>query len=651
MKRLVPSERLARIRSALESTRARAESLRDEYARQIGGAHPRQRRGARNLVDYLALRRTDGAALEEDLAELGLAGLSRYGPDVDASIGAVLGTVRALQGEPAVDDRASPARRSGNARIRRQAGRLFGPKSGGASARIMVTLPARAADDPELVHEMVRCGMNVARINCAHDDPATWLRMIRHVRAAAHDSGRPVRVFMDLAGPKIRIGDMAPGPRVRHFEPLRDPHGRPVDAVRIRIVPDGDGDGDGGGGTGAAARDAGAGAGDASVLPVTGLPAEALRPGARLVLTDMRGRRVSLTIDGVVDGIGEARCREAFYAETGLHVEVTDENGVAIAPGRVGAIPPVESRLHLREGDILTLHEDDRPGEDPVPASAPGGPRPGHVSCAVPEVVRALRIGERVFLDDGKVAGEVVATRPGEVDVRVTRAGRDGARIKSRKGLNLPDTRLGLFGLTEKDREDLRFVVRHADGVNVSFVQHPDDVEDLLDELDRLGGGHLGLVLKIETRGAVTHLPGILLAAMEWRTVGVMIARGDLAIEVGWLELAEVVEEILMLCEAAHVPSIWATEVLDRLAKKGVPARGEVSDVVLAGRAECIMLNKGPYIADTIRGLDRVLASLEAYRDKRAARLPALTLALPDATEVGRDVGERKTRWTTSGGG
>ena len=100
-----------------------------------------------------------------------------------------------------------------------------------------------------------------------------------------------------------------------------------------------------------------------------------------------------------------------------------------------------------------------------------------------------------------------------------------------------------------------------------------------------------------------------------------------------------------MLCEAAHLPSIWATEVLDRLAKKGVPARGEVSDVVMAGRAECIMLNKGPYITLAIRGLDRVLSSLQAYREKRAVRLPALRLSLPDATEVGREIGDRQGRW------
>ena len=440
-----------------------------------------------------------------------------------------------------------------------------------------------------------------------------------------------MRVFMDLAGPKIRIGSMPPGPRVRRLGPKLDARGLPRHEGRVRIVADGSGE--------RAAPDVG------GSLPVSAPVAAAARPGTRLEVVDTRGDIAVIRIDDVVDGVGEGVCPRAVYVETGSPVRLLTSVGSEIAAGEVGSIPAAEVRLHLNDGDVLTLHKGDRPGRNPVPATAPGGARPGSIACVVPEVVDALQVGERVFISDGKVSGEVVAKRADEVDVRITRAGIGGARVKGRKGLNLPDTRLGLFGLTEKDREDLEFVVAHADGVNVSFIQHPDDVEDLLDELERIDGRHLGLVLKVETRGAVTHLPGVLLAAMEWPTVGVMIARGDLALEVGWLQLAEVVEEILMLCEAAHVPSIWATEVLDRLAKKGVPARGEVSDVVMAGRAECIMLNKGPYISTAIRGLDGLLASLESYREKRATRLPALRLELPDATEVGREIGERQGRW------
>ena len=84
-----------------------------------------------------------------------------------------------------------------------------------------------------------------------------------------------------------------------------------------------------------------------------------------------------------------------------------------------------------------------------------------------------------------------------------------------------------------------------------------------------------------------------------------MIARGDLAVEVGFERLSEVVRQILALCEAAHVPAIWATQVLETLAKTGAPSRAEVTDAAAAQRAECVMLNKGPYILDAIRALGR----------------------------------------------
>ncbi len=104
-----------------------------------------------------------------------------------------------------------------------------------------------------------------------------------------------------------------------------------------------------------------------------------------------------------------------------------------------------------------------------------------------------------------------------------------------------------------------------------------------------------GVVLKIETRLAFEHLPRLLLTAMRRRRVGVMIARGgDLAVEVGYERMAELQEETLCLCEAAHLPVIWATQVLEQLATTGLPSRAEISDAAMAERAECVMLNKGP---------------------------------------------------------
>ena len=142
------------------------------------------------------------------------------------------------------------------------------------------------------------------------------------------------------------------------------------------------------------------------------------------------------------------------------------------------------------------------------------------------------------------------------------------AKLKAEKGINLPETDLNLPALTAKDKEDLAFVAKHAEMVAVSFVQRPEDIEALLAEIANLGV-RLGIVIKIETQAAFNRLPTLLLAAMRNPPVAVMVARGDLGVEVGFERVSEVQEEILWLCEAAHVPVIWATQVLESLAKGG----------------------------------------------------------------------------------
>lgn len=114
---------------------------------------------------------------------------------------------------------------------------------------------------------------------------------------------------------------------------------------------------------------------------------------------------------------------------------------------------------------------------------------------------------------------------------------------------------------------------------------------------------------------------------MESFPVGVMIARGDLAVEIGFERLAEVQEEILWLCEAAHLPSIWATQVLDELAQTGVPSRAEVTDASMAVRAECVMLNKGPFVDRAVRVLDDILRRMEHHTYKKRALYRRLSIS------------------------
>ena len=193
------------------------------------------------------------------------------------------------------------------------------------------------------------------------------------------------------------------------------------------------------------------------------------------------------------------------------------------------------------------------------------------------------------------------------------------------KGLNFPDTPLRLDPLTAKDLADLETVAGIADIVGYSFVQSAHDVARLQDELRRIEPDReLALAAKIETALAVRNLPEIIVQGAGAQPFAVMIARGDLAVEIGFGRLAEIQEEILWLCEAGHVPVIWATHVLDSFVRKGSHSRAEMTDAAMAERAECVMLNKGPHVLDAVDVLGEVLGRMEAHQSKKTSRLRAL---------------------------
>ncbi len=248
--------------------------------------------------------------------------------------------------------------------------------------------------------------------------------------------------------------------------------------------------------------------------------------------------------------------------------------------------------------------------------------------CLPGSVLASLRPGAEVAIDDGRLGGVVEAIRPnGGVVVRVLRTKLGGVKLKPEKGLNFPGTELDLDPLTAKDRADLDFVAAHADLIGYSFVQRASDVSLLQAELKARrpqDWARIGLIAKVETLRAVQNLPEIIVRAAGRQPFGVMIARSDLAVEIGFARLAEMQEEILWLCEAAHVPVLWATQVLEEMVKSGLPTRGEMTDAAMSSRAECVMLNKGPNAAQAVAALDQLLQRMAEHQNKKTSHMRVL---------------------------
>ena len=341
--------------------------------------------------------------------------------------------------------------------------------------------------------------------------------------------------------------------------------------------------------------------------------------GYVLGFTETRGKVRQLEIVGEGAGGLWAECARTARAAAGTRL--TSQRGQETS---VGLLDAPERPLVLRPGDQLLLTRTGEPGRPAVYDSAGRVLAPATVSCTLPEVFLSVRPGERIWFDDGKFAGVIREAGAERLLVEITHAGPKGEKLRGDKGVNLPDTTLDLPSLTPGDLEDLPFVAEHADIVGLSFVQRAADVRELRVRLGDLGASEKGVVLKIETRAAFENLPDLLFEALRLPRAGVMIARGDLLVEIGYERLAEVQEEILWLCEAAHVPVVWATQVLEGLAQKGLPSRAEITDAAMGGRAECVMLNKGPHIVEAVRVLDSILQRMQAHQSKKSSRLRRL---------------------------
>lgn len=596
-RRDLAAQAMHRVRELLESV----EHARHVQRERIDAVLPRHRASALNMVDYTAVRAQDVRALQTLLSELGISSLGRMEAGVVRHLEAVLLSLAAVAGEPVTapfpaDPGSGPGEppRWGQDILQRNTDHLLGRAPAGRETRIMVTLPSEAAGDAALVGSMVTAGMDVARVNCAHDGPAQWSRMIENVRAAASEADRDVRIAMDLGGPKVRTGPIAPGPRVRKLKPHRDAAGHVTRPARLWLGTPGGDDG----------------VGSVPVSP-RHWPSERV-VGEGIRLRDAREAGRTLRVVDVREDAVLVEFSKTVYFATGLALASADGQRAVL-----GELPEAEQALRLSIGDTLVLLRD----LTPVPAEQEG---PHSIGCTLPEAFRDAVPGHRVWLDDGRIGGVVRRAGEDRIEVEILHAGPTGSTLKAEKGINFPDTTLRIRSLTERDRQDLRFVARHADMVNMSFVRSRTDVTDLLEELGRLGATELDVTLKIETVGGFEHLPGMLLEVMRWKDAGVMIARGDLAVEAGFERLAEVQQEILWVCEAAHVPVIWATQVLEGLAKKGVPSRAEVTDAAAGQRAECVMLNKGPFIIEAIEALSSILERMSGHVIKKTDLLRKL---------------------------
>jgi pyruvate kinase len=494
----------------------------------------------------------------------------------------------------------------------------------------MVTVDINIAHQPQLLEELLKNGMDIARINCAYDIEQNWKMIIESIRNAedrliqrGHGTGRKCRIVMDLAGPKIRIKHTSLGTGPLKITVPKDTYGRSVKLVEGFLDSEAE----------YTEKTNLIGVPESFVISVSDGKQELtdLEVGERLLFYDSRGKYRMMT---VLEKVSKTRTRvgiyKSVYLDHGLiihrekyfvnkfYIKNKEENTNLCAYPReiergivIGTIKPHPIGLEVKTGDKILINKKQ------IDENSDLSEGYDRISCTMPEVLSKVEIGHRVLIDDGKIDARVVSTDDQYLELEITYPSDKTVKIQSDKGLNFPDSNLDIPAITFQDIKDLKFIVKNATAVGISFAHSPEDVKNLYDELVKLGNPDFGVIAKIENRNAVHNLGKILLTGLALPRFGILIARGDLAVEMGFENLSLIQEDILCLCEAAHVPVILATQILETLAKSGLPTRAEITDAARGHRAECVMLNKGKFIVEAVKILSLLLKTEQQHNIKK----------------------------------
>ncbi|MDD2356712.1 MAG: pyruvate kinase [Thiovulaceae bacterium] len=571
-----------------------------------------------NLNQYIKLRSDDYTKLQEKLSLLSLSSLGRSYSHVAASVDTLHDQLCCSLGHEEISkelmedfhhlfiqDAINIA--SDNAKA------LFGGKSSSKMSRqktaLMITLPSNAADDEgKLIRKLATSHVDIFRINTAHDTPQIWKEMADIIASENEykEKHEKMKIFVDLAGPKIRTGkirkidlSLEVGSNKTEKEIWlyhRDEESKPeeTDPKTLQKFP--------------------------AQIVVEKDFFKSLKKGSTIQAHDMNTKIAEIRVLEIDKNVAKCVINKKLFL---------DKQSVLIHKKKESFIKNIQTQSELIRvfiDDKVRITQKDLFGRASRKDDNGKIIEPALIGCGGNRILEYVKLGEKVFIDDGKLGLEVVEMGEDEITCKVILAKENGVVIKEEKGINFPNSYIRTSALTELDKENLLEVIGFADSLSISFCQSADDVKKLQDLLSSYGREDIGIIAKIETKQAVSNMPSILKQLLKSKNSGVMIARGDLAIEVGFENLPHIQEALLDICDAAHMPVIWATQVLESKMKNNLPSRAEVTDAAMSSRAECVMLNKGPFTFDTIDVLISILHDMHSIFKKNKQLLKKETM-------------------------
>ncbi|MEA2050203.1 MAG: pyruvate kinase [Campylobacterota bacterium] len=561
-----------------------------------------QNQSLQNLQAYISLRSQDISTLQNSLTNIGLSSLGRAQSCVINSINQdifILSKLLHKEYNETQNDK-NALNYDDAKRIMLKSSEVFGESSENFKTKIMVTLPSEASDDENLIGDIISNGASVVRINTAHDDATTWNKMAAKVKDENKKQNKDTKIYVDLAGPKNRTQSIE-----KVFTPFKIGSWRVPKEVQILPL---------------SQENALTSKGEKdslgyrlSTLVVSDELFEECKNSDELTIDDLeRETTQSYEIIKRADKIFiDVNKKITVFENTTVELQNSEDDTIMSKLYNYEYLPQA-IRVFISQKIIIThkniMGQSNFKYKDKLYAAI--------IGCTNKEVFSYVKVGDEIFIDDGKIGCKVVDINDLGLVCEVLIAKENGTILKEEKGINFPSTDLAIDAITTEDKKNFEDIVEFANIIGLSFAQTSDDIKMLQDMLKQKGKTTTAIAPKIETKTALRNLPDILKTLINCESYALMIARGDLAIEVGFDNLPYIQEEILSICEAAHVPVIYATQILEGKMKNNLPSRAEVTDAATAQRADCVMLNKGPYVTDTVVILKNILRQMHTLFQK-----------------------------------
>lgn len=474
--------------------------------------HPHNKMSVMNMLRYITLRSHDLRKVHDSLSERGVTSLRSAESYVYRNVTDALKLVNLLQGKEwqPKESIESLGYKKSKKLLSYNANQLFNKKEKKHSTEIMVTLPESAYADEDILKDLLRSGMEIARIDLHKGDIHEWLEVIKKLRNYSLELKAPCKILADLPKNELKIED---------FRVIKK-------SMKLRQY-----------------------------------------------ISVQNGDHIKLS----------TQCTQATDCVYGLNKEL-------ITP----------ATLPLSQIDINAI----------------------------------ANVGDQIILSKGNIKGIILSKTEWDMKVLIKQTHKKKSKIFADSHVSIPNR------LIEEQEYKINTKLINAikdavDMIGISGLQSHKNIISFFDESQLLANEEVGLVVHIDSQRSWSDLPLIMIEAMRHKKIGIMVDRENIAMDVGADRAVEIKDQILWLCEAAHVPVIWSTNILENLTKSGIAKPAEITDAAKAARTECVMLSDGPFIIDAVNMLSNILVKMEqhSYKKKNLMRTLSIATSAQDAID------------------